>query len=472
MSRRISGVVNGPRAQTFALALLGTLAGSTVAFSETLEAAVAAAYANNPQLNAQRANVRAIDEGVPTALAGYRPRISATGSVGQQFTGTTTKLSTTATAYSEQSGTMTPSTAGITATQTLYNGFQTSNRTRQAESSVFAAREALRASEQTVMLNAVTAYMNLLRDTALLDLQRRNVEVLTEQLRQTRDRFNVGEVTRTDTAQSESRLASGRSAVLTAESNFKTSQAIYRQVIGNDPGKLTPATPVDRFSPTNLGASVSLAISQHPNISTAQYNVDVAELQVKVAEGALAPTVTLQGSAQQALETSPTQLKSFTASVIGQLSVPIYQGGSEYSTVRQAKETLGQRRLDLDTARDSIRQVAVQSWGQLEAAKANIDATQSQVQAAEIAVNGVREEARVGQRTTLDVLNAQQELVTARSALVTAQRDRVVASYALLASVGRLAPQVLGLRVPVYDSRVHYQQVRDSWFGLRTPDGR
>ncbi len=456
----------------FAAALIGGVCCVAGASAETLESALAAAYANNPQLNSQRANVRSIDEGVPQALAGYRPKVTATGSIGEQFTGTTTKLSTTASTYALQSGTMTPSTAGVTATQTLYNGFQTSNRTRQAESSVFAARETLRSTEQTVLLNAVTAYMNLLRDGALLDLQRRNVEVLTEQLRQTRDRFNVGEVTRTDVAQSESRLASGRSQVLTAESNFKTSGAIYRQVIGNDPGKLVAATPVDRFSPTSLSGTVSTAINRHPNVSTAQYNVDVAELQVKVAEGALAPTVSLQGNAQQSLETTPTQLKTFTASVIGQVSVPIYQGGSEFATVRQAKETLGQRRLDLDTARDTVRQVAVQSWGQLEAAKANIDATTSQVQAAEIALNGVREEARVGQRTTLDVLNAQQELVSARSALVTAQRDRVVASYALLASVGRLAPEVVGLQVPTYDSRVHYHQVRDSWFGLRTPDGR
>jgi outer membrane protein len=154
------------------------------------------------------------------------------------------------------------------------------------------------------------------------------------------------------------------------------------------------------------------------------------------------------------------------------LSVPIYQGGSEYSLIRQAKETLGQRRLDFDTARDQVRQQAVQAWGQLEAAKATIESTQAQVQAAEIALNGTREEARVGQRTTLDVLNAQQELVSARSALVTAQRDRVVASYTLLAAVGRLAPEVIGLNVPVYRSEEHYDQIRDTWSGVRTPDGR
>ena len=363
---------------------------------------------------------------------------------------------------------------GATITQTLYNGFQTANKTRQAESAVLAARATLRVTEQTVMLAAATAYMNLLRDSAILDLQRRNVEVLQEQLRQTRDRFNVGEVTRTDVAQSESSLAAGRSQVLLAEANYTASAATYRQVIGNDPGKLTPATPVDRFSPQNLAGAVATASATNPAVTAAEYNVDVALRAVKVAEGALYPTVTVQGGYTQNWLSSQSLsiMNSYNASVLGTLSVPIYQGGAEYSLIRQAKETLGQKRLDLDTARDQIRQNVVQAWGQLEAAKANINATQAQVQASEIALNGIREEARVGQRTTFDVLTAQQTLVNARVALVTAQHDRVVASYTLLSAVGRLSPQVLGLRVPVYDATVHYQQVRDSWVGVRTPDGR
>ena len=442
--------------------------------ADTLNGALVLAYQNNPILNAQRASARATDEGVPQALSGYRPRVSFNGSVGTQYFDSTTRSQTlgNGNSYTQFSGNMTPSNIGLTATQTLYNGFQTSNRTRQAESQVQAAREQLRVGEQSVLLSAVTAYMNLLRDAAILDLQRRNVEVLQEQLRQTRDRFNVGEVTRTDVAQSESRLAAGRSQVLSAEAIYKASVATYRQVIGVEPGKLAPGSPVDRFSPQNLPASVGVGTTTHPAVTNAQYNVDAALLQVKVAEGALYPTLALQGNVQQSYESSLLGLRTFNASVIGQLTVPIYQGGAEYSLVRQAKETLGQRRLDLDTARDQVRQNVVQSWGQLDAAKANIDATQAQVQAAEIALNGVREEARVGQRTTLDVLNAQQELVNARVALVSAQRDRVVASFTLLASVGRLSPQVLGLRVPVYDANVHYQQVRDTWAGVRTPDGR
>ncbi len=462
---------------------VGAIASLAVPFAtppargDTVESALIQAYQPSTTLNSQRAGVRATDEAVPQALSGYRPRVTINASGGEQSLSTTSKnpgANGAPATYSTLSGYNSPVSTGATVTQTLFNGFQTANRTRQAEAQVLAARATLRVSEQTVLLNAVTAYMNLLRDTAIFDLQRRNVEVLQEQLRQTRDRFNVGEVTRTDVAQSESRLAAGRSQVLLAESNYKTSGAVYRQVIGSNAGKLAPGTPVDRFSPTSLPAAVGFASASHPAVTTAQYNVDVAQMQVKVAEGALYPTLSVQGNFQKnwLSQQSLSVMESYNASLLGQLSVPIYQGGAEYSAIRQAKETLGQKRLDFDVARDQVRQTVVQTWGQLDAAKANIDATTSQVQAAEIALNGVREEARVGQRTTLDVLNAQQELVNARVALVTAQRDRVVASYGLLSAVGRLAPEVLGLHVPVYNAQVHYQQVRDSWAGVRTPDGR
>ena len=470
--------VDTSRACGFAVGAAACLAMPLAALparGETLELALVQAYQKNPSLNSQRAATRAIDEGVPQALSGYRPRVTITGTGGEQSSSTTSKSTTGGVStYSTLSGYNSPASTGATISQTLYNGFQTANKTRQAESAVLAARSTLRVTEQTVMLAAATAYMNLLRDSAILDLQRRNVEVLQEQLRQTRDRFNVGEVTRTDVAQSESSLAAGRSQVLLAEANYTASAATYRQVIGNDPGKLSPATPVDRFSPQNLAGAVATASATNPAVTAAEYNVDVALRAVKVAEGALYPTVTVQGAFNKNwLSTqSLSVMESYNASVLGTLSVPIYQGGAEYSLIRQAKETLGQKRLDLDTARDQIRQNVVQAWGQLEAAKANINATQAQVQASEIALNGIREEARVGQRTTFDVLTAQQTLVNARVALVTAQHDRVVASYTLLSAVGRLSPQVLGLRVPAYDATVHYQQVRDSWVGVRTPDGR
>jgi outer membrane protein len=340
---------------------------------------------------------------------------------------------------------------------------------------VFAARETLRSSEQTTLLNAVTAYMNLLRDAAILELQRSNVNVLEVTLRQTRDRFNAGEVTRTDVAQAEARLSTGRSQLATAESNFMSSRAVYLQVIGVPaPARLAPAAPVDRFSPRTLGGAIARSRAEHPSVTTAMFNVDVATRQVKVAEGALYPTLSAVGNVQKTYGStgSLNVIENMQASLAAQLSVPLYQGGSEYSAIRQAKETLGQRRMDLDTARDQVQSSVTQAWGQLEAAKAQVISTSSSVTANEIAVNGVREEARVGQRTTLDVLNAQQDLLNARVALVTAQRDRVVASYTVLAATGALSPQVLGLRVQVYDPTVHYHQVRDAWGGVRIPDGR
>jgi outer membrane protein len=444
---------------------------SLPAGAETLDQALVQSYQNNPQLNAQRAAARATDENVAIALGGYRPRLTATGSLSEVYLENVARVTG---GSARTAGENAVTTVGATGTQTLFNGFQTGNRTRQAESQVFAARETLRNTEQTVLLSAVTAYMNLLRDGAVLELQRSNVNVLEATLRQTRDRFSAGEVTRTDVAQAESRLAAGRSQLLTAESNYVTSKAQYRQVIGLEAGKLTPAMPVDRFSPRTLVAARARAATEHPTITVANYNVDVAVFQVKVAEGALYPTLQLQGSVNKSFgsTTNLNSLQNFSASIGGQLSVPIYQGGQEYATIRQAKETLGQRRLDLDTARDQVQSTVTQAWGQLEAAKAQIESTTAQVNAAEIALNGVREEARVGQRTTLDVLNAQQDLVNARVALVTAQRDRVVASYTVLAATGAFSPQVLGLKVQGYDPVTHYHQVRDNWAGVRTPDGR
>ncbi len=451
--------------------------GCTLAFADTIEWALVEAYQNNPSLNAQRASMRSTDENVPQALSGYRPKVTATVSGGPTYSNTTTKLVSQSvfpntTTYNNQAGDLTQRSFGITASQTIFNGFQTANKTRQAESGVMQARETLRVTEQQVLLDAATAYMDLLRDEATLALQRSNVEVLTEQLKQTRDRFNVGEVTRTDVAQAESRLAAGRSQLLAAQSQYVTSQAQYRRIIGVDPGKLAPGTPVDRLSPPTLPGAIAQGQAQSPSVLAAAYGVDVAELQVKVSEGALYPNLGIQATVQKSYDVALQTPRQLQASVLGTLQIPIYQGGAEYSTIRQGKETVGQQRLTLDVNRDQARETVVQSWGQLDAAKAQIEATTAQVNAAEIALNGVREEARVGQRTTLDVLNAQQELVNARVALVTAQHDRVVASYSLLAAVGALSMQRLGLDVVIYDPMVHYQQIRDAWVGVRTPDGR
>lgn len=453
-----------------AVAAVWMVAGvATPVSADTIEAALVRAYQNNPQLNSQRASVRATDENVPQALSGYRPRVALTASGGYQYTDLTAiSLGQSVRLKGDQA----PRSAGITATQTLFNGFQTGNRTRAAESQVSSAREGLRVLEQTVMLNAATIYMDYLRDAAIVEVQRSNTRVLEQTLKQTRDRFNVGEVTRTDVAQSEAQLAAGRTQQLTAESNLTTTRSNFRRIIGNEPGQLAAGSPVDRFLPATLSAAVETALTENPNVTAAMFGVDINYLNVKVNEGALFPTVTLQASAQQGYEQSISTPKQFVASAIAQISAPIYQGGAEYALIRQSKESLAQQRLVLEQTRDQARATVVQAWGQLLAGKAQVASAQEQVRASEIALNGVREEARAGQRTTLDVLNAQQTLVNARNALVTAQHDRVVASYSVLNAVGRLSPQVLKLSTTVYDPSVHYHQVRDSWIGVRTPDGR
>jgi outer membrane protein len=462
---------------SLAVCVVGCVLASTpVLASETLTGALGRAYVNTPELNAQRANVRALDELVPQALSGYRPRVNATADVGRAYQETITPRfsSTTSvrTGKSHGSDAYSPRGVGLTVDQTLFNGFRTENTTRAAESRILGARETLRNTEQTVLLNAATAYMNVLRDTALLNLQRNNLEVLEEQLRQTRDRFKVGEVTRTDVAQSEARLALARSQASLAEGNLKASIATYRQRVGVEPKKLSPAQGVEKLLPKTIEAAVKLSQSEHPAIIGSLHGVDQQQLQVKVVQGELAPTVTVTGSLARRWESAASDSEAYTASVIARLSVPLYEGGQVHSRVREAKETLGERRIQVDQQRDIVRQAVVASWSGLVSAKAQIVSALSQVSFSEIALAGVREEAKVGQRTTIDVLNSQQELLNARTNLVTAQRDRVVATYNVLASIGRLSTERLSVKTSTYNPTVHYDQVKDKWFGMTTPDGR
>jgi len=363
---------------------------------------------------------------------------------------------------------------GVSAQQNLFNGFQTGNLTRSAETQVLAARETLRNTEQNVLLDAVTAYMNVLRDGAIVQLRRGNLEALNEQLRATRDRFNVGELTRTDVAQAQARVAESEYLLAQSVANLNTSRAFFRQVIGVEPGNLAQARPYEKFGVASLDAAIAEGFGAHPALMATRHGVDTASLQVKVAEGALLPTVNFEVSAQRISDPSFGVDNTFDAQAAIRLTVPLYNGGADHSKIRQNKEIVGQRQLESDIMRDEVRAAIIRSWGLVTSARAQVEAGQAQVAAADIALKGVLEEYRVGQRTTLDTLNAQFELVSARVALVTAQRDRVVASYSLLSSLGRLSLAHLGVvaQAQTYQPEVHYEQVRDLWFGLRTPDGK
>jgi len=436
--------------------------------AESLPEALAKAYQTNPQLNAERARQRATDENVPQALAGYRPQIIASLSAGLQA------VRDLLPGNIVQSANLKPWQIGVTVTQTLFNGFKTANSVRVAELQVQSGREALRNVGQGVLLDAVTAYTNVLANQSLVTAQRANVAFLKETLGITQKRLNAGDVTPTDTAQAEARLNRGLADLNAAEVALAISQATYTQVVGSPPAQLSPAETVDRYLPRNRDDATGMAFREHPAVMAAAFDVDVASTSIRVAESSLMPTVTLQGSASRSRDSDPT-LSTFAtdqASVTGQLTQPIYDGGTAASQTRQAKEVAAQSRLVLDQVRNQARTAAIGAWVANEGAKIAVAASESEVRAATVALAGVQKEAAGGQRTTVDVLNSQQDLISAKARLIGAQRDRVIASYTLLSAIGRLDVKTLALNTPDYLPEVHYHQVRDAWHGLRTPSGQ
>jgi outer membrane protein len=434
----------------------------SLSLAETLNGALAKAYNNNSTLNSARAGVRVTDEGVAIEKSGYRPTIEGSAS----------------TAYTSQAGTqLTTGSFGVQINQTLFDGFRTKNRIASAESQVFAARENLRNTEQNTLFNAVSAYMDVIRDQKIAALRKKNVAFLAEQVRSAKARFDVGEGTRTDMAQAEAGRAGAIALSNAADAQAKSSAAIYRQIIGEDPKDLKAGSPASKLMPKSLDQALSISAAEHPAILASKHVVDASEFGVKIAEGALLPTLGASagvsrnakayGGILSAADTTYNQ-----ASVGLQLTVPIYQGGKVAATVRQQKEKAGQARIDVDVASDSVRAAVTSAWTQMVASQASVSANGQVVAAAQLALDGVSEERKVGQRTTLDVLNAQSQVVDAQLAFVDAQRNVVVASYAVLSATGRLSASRLGLGVGIQDPEEHYIAVKDKWFGLRTPDGR
>jgi outer membrane protein len=451
----------------FAIAVMACV-GVPTARADTLPGALAWAYQRNPQLNAERAKLRATDENVPQALSNYRPQLSGALSAGLQ--GVRNVLP----GGDAQWNRLRPRTAGLTVNQTLFNGLKTANMVRQAEAQVNVGRESLRTVEQIVLLDAATAYMAVLSNQSLVEAQRINVTALRELLQTTTKRYDAGDVTPTDVAQAQARLNRGLSDLNSAEVALAASRATYAQVIGAPPGQLAPAEPIDRLLPGSREAAVALGLREHPTVTGAIFDIDVAQLAIQIAQAALYPTVGVQGSVSTARDEDPTVsvISQNQASVEATANVPFYDGGLAASQVRQAKETLSQIRIWLERVRARAQTAAVAAWATHEGARVTMAAAESEVKAATVALGGVQKEAQAGQRTTLDVLNAQQDLTAARARLILAQRDRVVASYTLLSAIGRLDHKQRALVTPDYEPRTHYHQVRDLWHGLRTPSGQ
>jgi outer membrane protein len=446
--------------------VLGTLFNplmSTTVHAESLRQALASTYKSNPRLDAERARLRASDEEVPRALSGYRPNITATADTG--FSRTDTKPVGTTTGETHPHG------VGVNFIQPLFRGFRTVNTVRQAEATLRAARENLRIIEQSVLLEAVTAYMDVVRDQSLVRLRENNVNVLSRELKATQDRFAVGEVTRTDVAQAEAQRAASVAALDLAKANLKVSGANYQRTVGAVPTNVVPPKVPEKLLPKSQPEVQSITNQEGPTIIQAQYQEQAARHNVDTIWGELLPTLQLEGSYAKRYEPSRALDESQTTSLIGRLNVPIYAQGEVHARLRQAKHTHVSRMQEIERVRTEAVAIATGAYAQLVAVRARLVSDKIGVEASQTALNGVREEEKVGQRTLLDVLNAEQTLLNAQVTLVTDQRDLIVQSYVVLQAVGRLNNEYLELESAAYDPEAHYFEIRKNWFGISITHG-
>ena len=434
------------------------------ASGETLTDALVDAYTSNPQILAERANLRATDEGVPQALSGWRPTVTFTGSIGAQH------LDNSPTTPIAPNSKTVPKIVDLNINQPLYSGGRTVALTAEAEKNIEAERARNIATEESVFLSVTQAYLDVVRDQATLDLSINNEQVLRRQLEATNDQFRVGAVTLTDVAQAEARLAGATASRQQAEGNLQVSRANYARAVGHvPPGRLAQPT-FTPVLPANRDEAISLAGVKNPTVVAAIFTEDAARDTVDATRGQLLPQIALVGDLNQSNETLAVGQDVTTSSVVARVTVPVYEGGNIYSQTRQASQVVGQRLSQTDDARRAAIQGATQAWEQIVSGRAQIVSLESTIRAADIALDGVRQEALVGSRTVLDVLNAEQELFTDRVQLVTAQHDLAVAEFTLASQIGRLTAADLRLPVKLYEVDRHYESVRNKWLGFGAKD--
>lgn len=434
--------------------------------AETLLEALSAAYGYNPRLDAQRAFTRGTDEEVARAMSGYRPTIIGNADIGIERTDQRPT--------SIFDGVTKPGSYGVTLTQPIFSGFRTYNHVNESEATVRAERQTLRDVERIVLLQAVTAYMDVVRDQELVRLNENNVNVLSRELKATQDRFAVGEVTRTDVAQAEARRADAVSRLDAARANLRTSRGAFQQVIGHPPSNLSWAGPPDEHLPPNMQEAIRISNNEDPLVVGALYREQAAKYTVERIRGELLPTVQLQASYQDNFRPSKLVDETETSLVQGTLTVPLYEAGDVYARVRQAKQNHIGFLQQIEQIRTEQQQLVVAAWSQLESARAQLESDRIAVESNKVALQGVREEEKVGQRTLLDVLNAELEYLDSQVALETDRRNLVVAGYTVLSAMGRLDAAWIGAAAYVYDPVVHYKEVRRKWLGLSIThsDGR
>ena len=447
---------------------IGVFAGAS-AHGETLEEALASTYNTNPQILAERANLRGIDEGVPQALAGWRPTVTFNGSIGAQRSENTPSTVLNVNAPPHQS--LQPHSYSVTVNQPLFNGGNTISRTAQAEDNVQSERARLIATESTAMFAATQAYLDVLRDQAVVDLDKNNIQVLTRQLDITNDQFRVGQVTRTDVAQAQAGVASAQATMQADMGTLENDRATYTRAVGHPPvnlvlPKLTLPLPKTRDQ------ALALASTENPNVIAAQYAEDAARDLVAATKAQLLPSLALVGNVQRLQETQLNGREQTNYSGVAQLTVPLYEAGNIWSQSRQAIQNVGKAQGTTDDARRAAVQTATQAWDTIEAGNATIASLRTTIQAAEIALEGITQQQQVGQRTTQDVLINQQTLLTDQVNLVKAVHDQAVAQFNLSQQIGRLTAADLKLPVKIYDVNVHYKSVRNKAIGFSADDGQ
>lgn len=448
-----------------AVLALASLAGQAVA-ADTLTDALVKTYQDNPTLLAARAELRGVDETVAQALSGWRPSLSLSGDYGRTKVKTQNSLAGFAVGAREYRS---PRTGSFNVSQPLFRGGRTLAETQAAKNAVFAQRAVLTLTEQQVFLAAISAYVDVFRDQAVLDLAVNNEQVLRRQLEATEDRFRVGEVTRTDVSQARARYQGAIAGRVLAEGNLDIARATYLSVVGSMPGRLDAAAEPGAM-PASLDAVVAAARKGEPGLLSAQYLKNAAEANVRVAYGAMLPQVSLQGQIADSESTFSRDSGSQSWTGLVQVDVPLYQAGAETARVRENKQIVQQRNRQIEEADRSAVELSTTAWEQWQTAKARIVSLKAQIEANELALDGVQQEATVGSRTVLDVLDAEQELLDSRVNLVRAERDSIVAAYRLKAAMGELTAKTLTLPVQYYDVEAHYEEARDSFWGLGTSE--
>ena len=429
------------------------------AMGQSIEDALAKAYLNNPTLLSTRAGLRSTDEAVPQALANWRPSVEVTSSIGAEVVNSNTSTGT------DANQSRRPKDIGLSITQPLFRGGRTLAATSGAENEVRAARARLLDAEQGILLQAATSYLNVFRDQAVLELNRNNEEVLQRQLEATRDRFEVGEITRTDVHQAEARLARSKADRIQSEGDLETSRANYLNIVG-EPAPNTLILPDALIDlPSSAGDAVRTAIVNNPTVIAAEFDRRQSMDNVDEVWGELLPELDLTASSTREVQTTTENSLRTSHEISLNLTIPIYQQGEVYSRLREARQDAAQSTLVIDTERRDAAEAATQSYESLTTAQAQVDAFQTQIEASVVALEGVQREAAVGSRTVLDILDAEQELLDSRVSHVRSQRDEFVAAYELMSAIGRLTAKDLGLTVDLYDPREHYDEVRGKWFG-------